>query len=153
MEEFKRYTGAKMTGNLIGGLTVKNLKAFALSAVMAAGLVTPALASDDGVEKVVDGSLIVTRMGGLGAGMVIGTPVAVTRQVVKSYKDMTEKAADKVGGHEFGPSCALVSLVTVPAALVYGGATGVFYGSKNAFVHGFNEPFHPDSFSVGKLED
>ncbi len=52
MEEFKRYTGAKMTGNLIGGLTVKNLKAFALSAVMAAGLVTPALASDDGVEKV-----------------------------------------------------------------------------------------------------
>lgn len=153
MEEFKRYTGAKMTGNLIGGLTVKNLKAFALSAVMAAGLVTPALASDEGVEKVVDGSLIVTRMGGLGAGMVIGTPVAVTRQVVKSYKDMTEKAADKVGGHEFGPSCALVSFVTVPAALVYGGATGVFYGSKNAFVHGFNEPFHPDSFSVGKLED
>lgn len=142
-----------MTGNLIGGLTVKNLKAFALSAVMAAGLVTPALASDEGVEKVVDGSLIVTRMGGLGAGMVIGTPVAVTRQVVKSYKDMTEKAADKVGGHEFGPSCALVSFVTVPAALVYGGATGVFYGSKNAFVHGFNEPFHPDSFSVGKLED
>jgi hypothetical protein len=153
VEEFKRYTGAKMTGNLIGGLTVKNLKAFALSAVMAAGLVTPALASDEGVEKVVDGSLIVTRMGGLGAGMVIGTPVAVTRQVVKSYKDMTEKAADKVGGHEFGPSCALVSFVTVPAALVYGGATGVFYGSKNAFVHGFNEPFHPDSFSVGKLED
>ncbi|MCC7528018.1 MAG: hypothetical protein IT342_05820, partial [Candidatus Melainabacteria bacterium] len=86
---------------------MKNLKAFALSAVMAAGLVTPALASDDGVEKVVDGSLIVTRMGGLGAGMVIGCPVAVTRQVVKSYKDLTEKCADKVGGHEFGPSCAL----------------------------------------------
>lgn len=132
---------------------MKNLKAFALSAVMAAGMVTPALASDDGVEKASDAGLIVTRMGGLGAGMTLGVPVAVTRQVVKSYKDMTGGLAEKVGGKDFGPSCALVSVVTVPAALVYGGATGVFYGSKNAFVHGFNEPFHPDSFSVGKLED
>ncbi len=131
----------------------KSRLASALSLVMLAGLLAPAFAADEPLDKAVDGGLIVTRMGGLGAGMVVGVPVAVTRQVVKSYKDLTVKVADKVGGHEFGPSCALVSFVTAPAALVYGGATGAFYGSKNAFVHGFNEPFHPDSFSVGKLED
>lgn len=120
---------------------------------MTAGLLTPALAADEGLDRVVEGSLLPTRMAGLGAGMTVGVPVAVTRQVVKSYKDITNKLADKVGGHEFGPSVALVSIVSVPAALVYGGATGTYYGSKNAFVHGFNKPFHPDSFSVGGLED
>ncbi|HEY9786418.1 MAG TPA: hypothetical protein V6D17_13505 [Candidatus Obscuribacterales bacterium] len=128
--------------------------AFALSLLMSVGLLSPAMAAEDeGLDKAVQGSLIGTRLGGLGAGLVVGVPVAVTRQVVKSYKDMTNSLADKVGGHEFGPSVALVSLVTVPASLVYGGATGTFYGGKNAFVHGFNEPFTGDSFSLGKLEE
>lgn len=127
--------------------------AFALSVLMTAGLIAPAMAADEGLDKVVDGSLLPTRMMGLGAAMTVGVPVATTRQVVKSYKDITNKLADKVGGHEFGPSVALVSLVSVPAALVYGGATGTYYGTKNAFVIGFNKPFQRDSFSVGSLED
>lgn len=139
---------------MLGGYIVKRSKlAVALSLVMSLGALSPVMAADEGLDKAVDGSLIITRLGGIGAGMVLGVPVAVVRQTVKSYKDLTNKAADKVGGHEFGPSVGLVSFVTLPAAMIYGGATGTFYGTKHAFADGFNKPFHPDSYSLGKLED
>lgn len=125
----------------------------ALSLIMAAGIMAPALADDEGLTKAVDGSLFVTRLGGLGAGWVLGTPVSVVRHTAKSYVAMTNSAADKVGGHDFGPSVALVSLATFPAAVIIGGAKGIYGGTQNALVHGFNEPFHPDSFSLGNLEE
>ncbi len=119
---------------------------------------SPAFADgDEPLDKVVNGSLIVTRVGGLGAGLVVGTPVAVVRESLKTYVSFTQGAADKVGekigGKDNGPLCAVVSLVTIPASLVVGGAKGLYYGGKNGFVHGFNEPFHPDSFSLGKLDE
>lgn len=112
----------------------------------------PALAADSessGLERAVDGALIVTRVGGVGASMVVGTPVAIVRDTLHHYTTWTPDLADKVGGKDCGPSMALASLATVPASLVWGGVTGSFHGSKNAFVHGFNEPFSPKSFSFG----
>ncbi len=38
-----------------------------------------------------------TRVGGIGAGVVVGTPIAVVRESVKSYIDLTQGAADSVG--------------------------------------------------------
>ncbi|MBS1954965.1 MAG: hypothetical protein JST89_12320 [Cyanobacteria bacterium SZAS-4] len=128
--------------------------ALALAALLATGSVAPAFADDDsGVDKAANASLIVTRIGGLGAGLVVGAPIAIVRETTRSYRGLTESAADKVGGKDFGPSCLLVSLVTLPASLVVGGAKGTYIGSRNAMKHGFNDPFNSDSFSVGKLEE
>ena len=128
-------------------------KLAALAALsMALGIVSPALADDKGggLERAVDGSLVVTRVGGVGAAAVLGTPVAVVRDVLHMYKTWTPDLADKVGGKDFAPSVALVSVATVPASLVWGGVCGTFHGTRNAVTKGFNEPFHPDSFSLGK---
>src|SRR5687768_14932902 len=105
---------------------------------MALGAYAPAFAADDGLQQAVDGSLMVTRVGGVGAGLVLGTPVAVVRETRKTYVDMTEKVADKVGDHSFGPSVLLASVVTIPASLVLGGLKGVYFGGKNAMTSGFS---------------
>lgn len=125
----------------------------ALILCLTMSITSPAFAGDDSLNKVVDGSLLVTRVGGVGAGLVFGTPVAAVRSTYKTYIDMTEAAADKVGSKDLGPSCLLASLVTVPASLVIGTAKGIYLGGKNALTHGFNEPFSPASLSLGKLED
>lgn len=120
---------------------------------------SPALAKDEdgALDKSVQGGLMVTRVGGVGAGLVVGTPVAVVRETITSYIGLTGAAADKVGGavggKDNGPACAVVSLVTAPAALVVGGAKGLYYGGKNGMLHGFNEPFSPASFSISKEID
>ncbi|HEY9678841.1 MAG TPA: hypothetical protein V6C76_12595 [Drouetiella sp.] len=123
-----------------------------LASLVAFGTVVPAFATDDGVDKAVNSSLVLTRIGGVGAGLLVGTPVSVVRQTCRSYKGLTESAADKVGGKDFGPSCLLVSVVTLPASLIVGGAKGTYMGSRAA-AHGFNDPFNAQSFSVGKLEE
>jgi hypothetical protein len=125
--------------------------AAAASLCMVLGMLSPAFAAgDEPLDKVVDGSLIFTRVGGVGTALVVGPPVASVRESYKYYIDWTNTCADKVGGKDFGPSCALVSLVTLPTALVWGSVTGIYHGSKNAFMKGFTTPFHPDSFSLGK---
>ena len=131
-------------------------KAF-LAAAASLGLISggfaPALADGGPLEKVVDASLIVTRVAGTGAGLVVGTPIGVVRSVVKNYISMTNAAAEKLGGKDCGPCCLLVSVGTIPASLVWGGLTGTYYGGKNAFTHGFNEPFSPASFCLGKYDE
>ncbi len=122
-----------------------------LAMVAAFGIGSPMLAAEkggDAMDKVVDGSLIVTRVGGMGASLVLGTPVAVVRDSVHDYKAWTPSLAEHVGGKDFGPSMALVSLVTLPTSLVWGTVTGVFHGTRNSFVKGFNEPFNPESFNI-----
>jgi hypothetical protein len=119
----------------------------ALALVLSAGF-APAFAADDPLQQAVDSSLIVTRVGGVGTAMVVGTPVAILRQTHKSYVHMTTAAADKIGGHDCGPCCLLASVVTIPASLVVGPATGTYYGAKNAFSKGFSNPFSPASFSL-----
>jgi len=127
-----------------------------LSLLMMVASFAPALAKDEegALDKSVQGCLMVTRVGGVGAGLVLGAPVAVVRETISSYISMTQGAADKVGGaiggKDNGIACGAVSLVTAPAAVVVGGAKGLYYGSKNGMMHGFNEPFSPASFSITK---
>ncbi len=111
---------------------------------------------DSNLNTVVDGSLIVTRVGGAATAAVIGTPIACVRETYKLYTTWTPQWADKVGGKvggngkDCGPTCAVVSLVSVPAAIVWGTCLGTFHGAKNGLVKGFNTPFKPDTFSIGK---
>jgi hypothetical protein len=135
-------------------MVVKRSKlALAFAAITAVGMVIPAFAGDGGVHKASEVALVPVRLAGVGAAMVIGTPIAVTREVPKQFCGMTTTVADKVGGHDFFPSCLLASVVTAPAAVVVGGGKGVITGSKNAVIHGFGEPFAPKSFSLGNLEE
>lgn len=128
----------------------KSIMAVALSLCTVAGIVAPAFAADEPMDKVVDGALIVPRVAATGASLVIGTPVAILRQTYKHYIDFTSQGAEKIGGKECGPACAVVSVVTIPAAVVVGGVKGFYIGNKNAYTHGFNEPFSPASFSITK---
>ncbi len=131
----------------------RSMLATTLAVVAVLGAVAPSFAkgSDDegGLGMAVGGCEWVDRMAGVGVGTVAGTPVAVVRQTYKAYVDWTPALADKIGGKDCGPACAVVSLVTLPAAVVWGGVTGPYYGVKNGVDHGFNNPFTHQSFSLG----
>lgn len=121
----------------------------ALLALLGAAAPSFAKGDNNGLEQAVGGCEWVTRIGGVAAGTVGGTPIAIVRQTFNAYKDWTPEVADKVHGKDCGPCCALVSLVTLPAACVWGGVTGPYYGIKNGFNHGFNNPFTHQSFCLG----
>lgn len=123
--------------------------AAAVAFVMSLGFVAPAMADDEPMDKVVGGSLFPIRVVAAGVGAVVGTPIAAVRQTVKTYKEWTPSVADRVGGKDCGPCVALVSVATLPASMVYGGVTGLYYGTKNGVSKGFNNPFTHDSFSMG----
>ena len=140
---------------------MKNSKlALVLSVAMAVGIMAPSMAdtktggvsTNAGLETTVNGSLLVPRVGAAGVAAVVGTPVAAVRQTYKYYTTWTPQWADKIGmgGHDCGPCCAVVSLVSVPASLLMGTAMGICYGTKNGVVKGFNAPFSPASFCLDK---
>lgn len=121
-----------------------------LSLCLTVGMLTPALADDEkGLNQAVDSSMMVERVGGMGAGMVLGTPVAVMRDTASCFVKLTTKCADHIGGHNFGPSCVLASVVTAPCSLVYGGTVGLYHACKNGMSTGFGAPFSAASFSLG----
>jgi hypothetical protein len=130
----------------------KSKYAIALSLVMAAGSLLPALA-DDGSDPVKDAGVFVARISGAGAGVVVGTPIAVVRETAKTYTTMTSSVAEDLGDKNSVTACLLASVVTGPSALVIGGAKGLIAGGRNGVVHGFNEPFTCDSFSLGCLDE
>ena len=128
--------------------------AWALSLCMAFGTFAPAFAdSDEGLDMAVQGSLLPIRIAGVGTGLLVGCPIAVLRETTKSYVHYTEGAADKVGGHALLPACILASFFSAPASLVVGPAKGMYAGTKNGFVHGFDKPFTPQSVSLGNMEE
>jgi hypothetical protein len=131
-------------------MVVKRSKiAATLAFVASLGFVAPAFADgDEPLDKVVGGSVWVTRLGGVAAGSTVGTPIAAVRQTMKAYRDWTPDLADKIGGKDCGPAAGLVSLVTLPAAIVWGGVTGPYYGIKNGMQDGFSNPFTHQSFSM-----
>ena len=123
--------------------------AAALAFVASLGVVAPAFADGDGgLDKAVGVSTWVTRAGGVAFGTAVGTPVAAVRQTVKAYRTWTPDLADKVGGKDCGPAAGLVSIVTLPGAVAWGGITGPYYGIKNGVQAGFDTPFTPKSYSM-----
>jgi len=122
--------------------------------LLATGLtVAPALAADDNLDTANEVAMVPVRLGGVAAGVVIGTPVAVVRESLKSYLDLTGAGADQIHGKDNGPANLLVSIVTLPAGIVLGTVKGGYYGIKNGCMKGFSTPFNSESFSLGKLEE
>lgn len=130
----------------------KKVMSLAMSLVACVAAAAPAFAGDDAMDKVTQVALVPTRVGGVAAGVVLGTPVAIVRESYKSYKDLTNAGAEQIHGKECGPACLLVSVFTLPAGLVVGTVKGTYYGLKNGVMDGFQTPFKPDSFSLGDLD-
>lgn len=123
-----------------------------LSLFVALGTFSPAFAGEEGgLDMAVQAGLFPVRIAAMGAGIVVGTPISIVRETTKSYIHYTSGAADKVGGHNNGASCALANFFSAPVSLVVGSGKGVYAGTKNG-IDGFNKPFNPASFSVGASE-
>jgi hypothetical protein len=88
----------------------------------------------------------------VGAGLVVGTPVAVVRQTAERSMGITGDFADKIGGKDSLPPVLFASVLGVPFGLLVGSAEGVYFGGKNAIQHGVEKPFSKESFSLGELE-
>ena len=135
----------------------RSMLATTLAVVAVLGAFAPSFAkgSDDegGLGMAVGGCEWVDRIAGVGVGTTAGTPIAIVRQTFKAYTAWTPALADKIGGKDCGPCCALVSLVTAPAAVAWGGVTGPYYGVKNGVEKGFSNPFTTQSFSLGSDYD
>lgn len=121
----------------------------ALALVLSAGI-APAFAAEEPLNQAVESALVVTRVGGVGVGTAVGVPVATIRQTRKTWVNMTNGLADKMGGHDCGPCVLGASIFTTPAAFVVGPLTGTYYGVKNGVQQGWAKPFNPESYSLAE---
>jgi hypothetical protein len=81
----------------------------------------------------------------MGAGAVVGTPIAVTRYVAKESVASTKKIAGDKSNPVFAVACGVVG---VPIGVFVGGVEGLYHGPANAYSH----PFNKDAFSLGEIE-
>lgn len=109
---------------------------------------TPALADDGFKDMTMNTVLFPVKAVGIGAGMVVGIPVAITRRASSRSMEFTDTFADKIGGHEHIPPRAMASLAGIPFGILVGTGEGVYYGGKNA-ISNCDKPFSLESFSLG----
>lgn len=132
---------------------MKNLKAI-LAVALGVGVTTtlPAMASDSVNDMAKNTALFPVKVVAVGSAMAVGTPIAVTRQVAVRIREYTGTFADNIGGKEDFPPNLFASFLSVPFGTIVGTAEGLYYGPKNAVVHGVEKPFSVDSFSLGDME-
>ena len=119
----------------------------------AAFALATAQAAADNLDTVTQISVLPARLGGVAAGVIVGTPLAVVRESYKSYLDLTGAGAEQIHAKDCAPVCLLISAITLPAGVVLGSFRGGFYGVKNGVVRGFQTPFNSRSFSLGELDE
>lgn len=132
---------------------MKKAKATILAVIAGALCMTaPAQADDKNMDMLKGAAMFPVKVAGVGTAMVFGTPIAVTRRTSVRIREYTSTFADKIGGHEHFPPNLFASLWSVPCGTLVGVSEGVYYGGKNAIVHGVEKPFCTDSFSLGDLD-
>lgn len=109
---------------------------------------SPALADGAG-EMMKNSAMLPVRLVSVGSTAVVGTPIALTRQISVRIREFTKTFADKIGGHEDFPPNFFASFLSVPCGLVVGTGEGLLYGGKNAFGPGYEKPFSLQAFSLG----
>ncbi|MBX9878936.1 MAG: hypothetical protein K2Y22_10810 [Candidatus Obscuribacterales bacterium] len=109
---------------------------------------TPAIADGAG-EMMKNSAMLPVRLVSVGSTVVVGTPIALTRQVSVRIREFTKTFADKIGGHEDFPPNFFASFLSVPCGLIVGTGEGLLYGGKNAFGPGYEKPFSLQAFSLG----
>lgn len=126
-----------------------------MSALFAFALTTGSLlpaCADEPSAMLKNTAMLPVRTLGLGAGLVLGTPVAVVRQTAERSIGFTGTFADKIGGKDSLPPVLFASVLGVPFGVLCGSSEGLYFGGKNAIVHGTQHPFSKESFSLGELE-
>jgi hypothetical protein len=127
--------------------------ALAFSLIVASVAYSAPAQALDKLDPNVDPIVLATRLTGAGAGIAVGTPIAVARETAKTYVELTNGVADDLGGRDLAPSVMLATVITGPVSILIGGAKGLIAGGRNGITHGFNAPFSLDSFSLNGLDD
>jgi len=137
----------------LGGLEVKNLKALLAAGLMLGAVaVMPAHASDSVPEMAKNTALLPLKVVAVGSAAVVGTPIAVVRQVAVRIREFTGTFADNIGGKDSFPPNLFASVLSIPAGTIVGSAEGFYYGPRNAFTKGVEKPFSQGSFSLAEME-
>ncbi len=131
---------------------MKNIKVLAVALGVGVMTTLPAMASDSVNDMAKNAALFPVKVVGVGSAVVVGTPIAVTRQVAVRIREYTGTFADNIGGKEDFPPNLFASFLSVPFGTIVGTAEGLYYGPKNAVVHGVEKPFSVASFSLGEME-
>ena len=109
----------------------------------------PAFADSHDSSMAKEAAWFPVQLAGVATGCVFGIPICATRRCAVRIHDFTSEGADKIGGHQYFPPVLFASFFGVPAGALVGVAEGIYYGGRNGIDHGFNQPFSPDSFSLG----
>lgn len=129
----------------------KSKAGLAAALLIAASASLPARA-DDTNEMLKNTAMFPVTAVAIGSAMVVGTPIAVTRQVSVRIREYTATFADNIGGKEHFPPNLFASVLSVPFGAIVGTAEGVYYGPKNAIQHGVEKPFSVASFSLADMD-
>ena len=129
---------------------MKNSKAILVAAtLLSIGSILPTYASESVDDMAKNTALFPVKVLAVGSAAVVGTPIAVTRQVAVRIREFTGTFADNIGGKEDFPPNLFASVFSIPFGTLVGAAEGLYYGPKNAVTHGVEKPFSQDSFSLG----
>ena len=113
----------------------------------------PALADSGVGECAKNTAMLPVRALGVGAGFLVGVPVAILRRTSNRCLEYTNSFADKIGGKDSGPAVIMASVAAYPLGVLVGTEEGVFEGSKNAIQGGVEKPFGLTSLSLGEMEE
>jgi len=115
------------------------------------GSALPASA-DESKEMLKNVGMFPVRTLALGAGLLVGTPIAISRRTADRCSEYTGNFADKIGGKDHLPPVLFASVLGVPFGVIAGTSEGVYLGGKNAIANCVEKPFSKESFSLGELE-
>lgn len=130
---------------------MKNLKALFAAGLMISVMSALPARADSVNDMAKNTAMFPVKVLAVGTAAAVGTPIAVTRQVAVRIREFTGEFADKIGGKEDFPPNLFASVLSIPFGTLVGAAEGMYYGPKNAVVHGVEKPFSQDSFSLGDI--
>lgn len=125
----------------------KSLSSLVAAIALSVSMTAPAFA-DDAATMAKNTAMFPVKALAIGAGTVVGIPVAITRRASSRSIEYTQSFADQIGGHEHIIPSFFAMTMGVPFGCLVGTGEGVFYGGRNAIVHGSEKPFGLASFSL-----
>lgn len=132
---------------------MKNLKALLAAGILASVLLQAPARADSVNDMAKNTAMFPLKILAVGSAAAVGTPIAVTRQVAVRIREFTGTFADKIGGKEDFPPNLFASVLSIPFGTLVGAAEGLYYGPRNAVVHGVEKPFSQASFSLGDMDE
>ena len=124
----------------------KSLCSLLVALVMVSMSAAPSYA-EDAKEMAMGYAMFPVKALVMGAGAVVGIPVAITRRASSRSIEFTQNFADQMGGHENIVPSAFGMILGLPFGMLVGTGEGVYYGGKNA-VSTYEEPFTLKTFRL-----